>query len=85
MDPDGCSAGEVIYFGKAQQVRVDGGADQRTTVAMPDRYVSLPHCEAIAFVSSLVGVVLSGSVMMGTHSSRHPWKKKALFNVLVKY
>lgn len=41
MDPDGCIAGEVIYFGKAQQVTVDGGADQRTTVAMSDRYVSL--------------------------------------------
>lgn len=65
MDPDGCIAGEVIYFGKAQQVTVDGGADQRTTVAMSDRYVSLLHWSDRFRVFSGGGTALSGSVMMG--------------------
>lgn len=55
MNPDGCITGEVIYFGKAQQVTMDGHADQRTTETMSDRYVSLLHREVITFLSSLGG------------------------------
>lgn len=53
MNRDGGITGEVIYFGKAQQVMVDGPLDWRTSLAMSDRYVSFVHCETITFMSSL--------------------------------